>query len=65
MNRRFLIVAVALAVFGLAAALRPPQKEVHRSEDWLEGATPTALDGYSAVPGPRGDKQTYRMSEVT
>ena len=59
---RLILVAIVMAGFGLAFSLRPIAKPIQRTEAWLQGVTPTKLGGYRALPGPNGDKQTYRMS---
>lgn len=62
---RLIIIIAAMAVFGLAYQLRPAPHLIHRTEAWLQTATPTSVDGFDAVPGPQGEKQTYRMSDIT
>jgi hypothetical protein len=63
LRARLIVIAVVMAAFGLTYTLRPGPKRVIRSEAWMEDATPFAVDGYHAQPGPHGEKQTYRMSE--
>ena len=62
---RLWLVVVVMAAFGVGYALRGPPKMIHRTEAWLEDATPVEVDGYRALPGPNGDRQTYRMAEGT
>ena len=65
MKRRLLIVMSVMAGFGIVSAMRPTPQPIHRSEAWLQDATPREVDGYRAEPGPNGETQTYRMSEAT
>lgn len=62
---RLILVAVVMTVFGVAFSLRKVPEPLHRTEAWVQESTPTTVGAFRALPGPNGEKQTYRLPQAT
>lgn len=65
MRTRLIGIGIVFALFAATFALFGMPKQIVRTESWLQDSTPSVVGAFHAIPGPNGDRQTYRMSQPT